>query len=153
VQRLAREGDAEVLEQERNALERPIGELARRLLSPLLEEPVDDGVQVGVERLDPRDRGPDELDGADLPASDERCLRGRVERRELVGQRPPPSSKSNVSSPTVNRSGRSETRRTASRTPGMKELRSMESCRTVSVCPAPPKITYWWATSPGRRTE
>ena len=35
----------------------------------------------------------------------------------------------------------------------MKEPRSIESWRSVSVCPSPPKITSWWATRPGRRTE
>ncbi len=35
----------------------------------------------------------------------------------------------------------------------MNELRSIESWRRLSVCPSPPKITSWWATRPGRRTE
>ena len=43
--------------------------------------------------------------------------------------------------------------RTASSTPGMNELRSIESWRIVSVWPSPPRITSWWATRPGRRTE
>ena len=42
---------------------------------------------------------------------------------------------------------------TASSTPGMKELRSIESWRIESVWPSPPKITSWWATRPGSRTE
>src|SRR5205823_11487964 len=49
------------------------------------------------------------------------------------------------SSPTVNGSGSSATLRTASRTPGMNERRSVESCRIDSVWPSPPKITSWWA--------
>ncbi len=35
----------------------------------------------------------------------------------------------------------------------MKERRSIESWRIESVWPSPPKITSWWATRPGRRTE
>src|SRR4029450_11560912 len=35
----------------------------------------------------------------------------------------------------------------------MNEDRSVESCRIVSVCPCPPKMTSWCATSPGSRTE
>ena len=47
----------------------------------------------------------------------------------------------------------SPTSRTASSTPGMNERRSIESWRTLSVCPSPPKMTSWWATRPGSRTE
>ena len=63
------------------------------------------------------------------------------------------SSKSSFSRPTVKRSGSSPTLRTASSTPGMKERRSIESWRIESVWPSPPKITSWWATRPGSRTE
>jgi hypothetical protein len=35
----------------------------------------------------------------------------------------------------------------------MNEARSSESCRMVSVSPAVPSSTSWWATSPGSRTE
>ena len=35
----------------------------------------------------------------------------------------------------------------------MNDRRSIESWRIVSVWPSPPKITSWWATRPGRRTE
>ena len=41
------------------------------------------------------------------------------------------------------------TRLTASSTPGMNDSRERESCRMVSVSPRPPKMTSWWATSPG----
>ena len=44
------------------------------------------------------------------------------------------------------------TLRTASSTPGMKDSREIESWRTVSVWPRPPKITSWCATRPGSRT-
>ena len=40
-----------------------------------------------------------------------------------------------------------------SSTPGMNDSRSIESWRIVSVWPTSPKITSWWATSPGSRTE
>ena len=62
-------------------------------------------------------------------------------------------SQSSFSSPTVKRSGRVGTFRAASRTPGMKDWRSIESWRIARVCPGPPKITSWWATRPGSRTE
>jgi hypothetical protein len=39
--------------------------------------------------------------------------------------------------------GRSPTARTASRTPGVKDARSVESCRIVRVSPAPPRSTSW----------
>ena len=67
--------------------------------------------------------------------------------------RRPEPSKSSFSRPTVKRSGSSPTLRTASSTPGMKERRSIESWRSDSVWPSPPKITSWWATRPGSRTE
>src|SRR5215213_8327081 len=57
------------------------------------------------------------------------------------------------SSPTVSRSGRSATRRTASSTPGMKLVRSVVTWRIVSVWATSPRITSWSATMPGRRTE
>ena len=60
---------------------------------------------------------------------------------------------SSVSSPTVSGSGSAPTRRQASTTPGMNELRSIESWRIVSVWPSPPKTTSWWATRPGSRIE
>src|SRR3954454_21338808 len=57
------------------------------------------------------------------------------------------------SSPKTGDSGSSATRRTASRTPGMKLVRSVVTWRMVSVWATSPKITSWSATSPGRRTE
>ena len=35
----------------------------------------------------------------------------------------------------------------------MKDARSSESCRMVSVSPCPPSSTSWWATRPATRTE
>ena len=43
--------------------------------------------------------------------------------------------------------------RTPSRTPGMNEARSNESCRRVSCSPGPPSSTSWCATRPRSRTE
>src|SRR4051812_36280505 len=63
------------------------------------------------------------------------------------------SSKSRCSSPTTGESRSDATRRTASSTPGMNDVRSVESWRIVSVCPTSPRMTSWCATSPGSRTE
>src|SRR5205823_12923091 len=60
---------------------------------------------------------------------------------------------SRFSSPTTGERSSDPTLRTASRTPGMNDSREIESCRTESVCPTPPKMTSWCATRPGRRTE
>src|SRR3712207_7924060 len=56
----------EVLEQERDTAERPVGQVARGGLARLLEERRDDGVQLAVERLDALDGGVDELGRRDL---------------------------------------------------------------------------------------
>ncbi len=70
---------------------------------------------------------------------------GDAERDLAQAHRADPSrggvAQSRVSSPTVSGSGSSATRRTASRTPGMNERRSIESWRIESVWPSPPKIT------------
>ena len=70
---------------------------------------------------------------------------GDAERDLAQAHRADPSrggvAQSRVSSPTVSGSGSSATRRTASRTPGMNERRSVESWRIESVWPSPPKIT------------
>src|SRR6478672_5530194 len=60
---------------------------------------------------------------------------------------------SRCSRPTSGEDGRSATRRTASSTPGTNDVRSVESWRMVSVWPTSPRMTSWWATRPGRRTE
>ena len=41
----------------------------------------------------------------------------------------------------------------ASIAPGMNDVRSMASWRTVRVSPGPPSSTSWWATKPLSRTE
>ena len=82
VKRLARVGGAEVLEQERDALERAVGKVRRSGLgAPLLELLVDDRVELRVERLDPADGLVDELRRRDLTLADELSLGGRVHRR------------------------------------------------------------------------
>ena len=55
--------------------------------------------------------------------------------------------------PTVSPGGSDPMPRTATRTPGMNDARSSESCRIVSVSPWPPNSTSWWATRPASRTE
>ena len=49
--------------------------------------------------------------------------------------------------------GRDDTALTAISTPGMNAERSVVSWRIDSVWPGAPKMTSWWATNPGRRTE
>ena len=95
-----------------------------------------------VERLDPRDRGLDQLAGLASPerTSSACAVASRLRQiRQLTSlfERAPQSS---CSRPTVKRSGSSPTLRTASSTPGMNERRSIESWRIVSVWPSPPKI-------------
>ena len=58
---LAFDGAHEILEQRRDATERPVGNRLRCLIARLVEARVDDGVQLGVELLDAVDRGVDEL--------------------------------------------------------------------------------------------
>src|SRR3954447_1889331 len=57
------------------------------------------------------------------------------------------------STPTTGERSSDPTLRTASSTPGMNEVRSIESCLIVSVWPTSPRSTSWWATRPGSRTE
>ena len=64
------------------------------------------------------------------------------------------SAEQQVLEPDDRRLGRAtRPRRTASSTPGMNDSRSIESWRIVSVWPTSPRMTSWWATRPGRRTE
>src|SRR4051812_19203594 len=69
------------------------------------------------------------------------------------GQRARRPQKSRCSRPTTGDCGSEPTRRIASSTPGMNDVRSVESWRIVSVWPTSPRMTSWWATRPGRRTE
>src|SRR3954470_19512984 len=66
---------------------------------------------------------------------------------------PPSAPQSRFSRPIVGERSSEPTLRMARRTPGMKDSRSIESCRIVSVWPSPPKMTSWCATKPGSRTE
>ena len=60
---------------------------------------------------------------------------------------------SSASSPTVSPGGSERTASSARSTPGTNASREVVSCRIVSVSPGPPRITSWWATRPGSRTE
>ena len=61
------------------------------------------------------------------------------------------SGEEQVLEPDDRRLGRAiPTRRTASSTPGMNDVRSVESWRIVSVWPTSPRMTSWWATRPGQ---
>ena len=92
VERLAGEGGSDVLEEERDALEGAVRKRASRCLAALLEELVDDGVQLGIQLLHPRDRGVDELERAGLARADELGLGGCVHTREVSQERTPSQS-------------------------------------------------------------
>ena len=80
---------AEVLEQERDTGEGPVGQVAARITTGPLELAMDHAVELRVERLDAGDRGVDELDGFDLAAPHqlgERSRRGPRGRRSSVGR-------------------------------------------------------------------
>ena len=79
VERRAGELRAEVLQEERHAAERPVGQLARRLVPGAVEELVDDRVQLRVELLDARDRLADQLGRRDLLGADQLRLCRRVQ--------------------------------------------------------------------------
>src|SRR5262249_61780501 len=76
-------GAPEVLHQRGYATEGTVGKPAEAR-ARLVEPAVDDGAELAVEALDPRDRGLDELLGRDLARPDELGLRGRVEHGERV---------------------------------------------------------------------
>src|SRR3954447_16983096 len=61
VERLAGERCAEILEQERDALERAVRDLPPGSLAPILEELVNDGVELWVQLLDVGDGRLDQL--------------------------------------------------------------------------------------------
>src|SRR3954452_13228186 len=98
--------------------------------------------------------------GVDGRAHARRDLQLGVQRAEhtlevalgrVVGDRYEGHSKR--SSPKTGDSRSSATRRMASRTPGMKLVRSVVTWRMVRVWATSPRITSWSATRPGRRTE
>jgi hypothetical protein len=75
----------EVLQEERYAAERTVGQgVPARLVARAVEEPVDHRVQLGVQPLDALDGGIDQLERARLPRSDEVGQSYRVEPREIV---------------------------------------------------------------------
>jgi hypothetical protein len=61
----------EVLQHEGHTGERPVRQRPARLVEGPFEAPVDDGVQLGVEPLDPIDRGLDQLHRLGLTAADQ----------------------------------------------------------------------------------
>jgi hypothetical protein len=79
VQRLARVGGAQVLEEKGHALERAVGEVRRLGLgASVLEQLVDDRVELGVDLLDPCDRRLNEFRGCGVSVSHQlrlsRCI-------------------------------------------------------------------------------
>ena len=84
VVRVAGHGDAQVLQQERHAPERTVGQRAGRLAPGGLEPLVDHRVDLRVHLLDALDGGVDQLEGRHLPVADERGLRGGIEGAEVV---------------------------------------------------------------------
>lgn len=77
---------AQVFEEKRHTAKRTVRELGRsRLGARLFEAGMDDGVQLGIELLDARNRSVDELERTRLPASNELSLCDGVEAREVVG--------------------------------------------------------------------
>ena len=84
VERVARARAAEVLQHDRNAAERAVGQLGRRSgIHRLVEERMDDCIHLGVDLLDARDRCGDRLERRDLSVADQRRRRGRVEVGEI----------------------------------------------------------------------
>ena len=72
---------SQVLQEERHAAERSVGQRATRLAARALERLVDDGVELGVEALDPRDGSIDQLDRLHVAASHRSGLICRVHIR------------------------------------------------------------------------
>jgi hypothetical protein len=87
VVRVAGRVAVEVLQHERHAGERPVGQRPGRFVEGPFEARVDDGVQLGVEPLDPLDRGLDQLHRCGLTVADQFGLGGGVERGEIGHRR------------------------------------------------------------------
>jgi hypothetical protein len=85
-ERLAADLRHQVLEQERDAAQRPVGERTLRLGERPLEPPVDDGVDRTVARCDALDRRRHQLARVHLAATDELRLADRVELVDLGEQ-------------------------------------------------------------------
>src|SRR6185436_2145866 len=105
--------------------------------------------QAGVPR--PRDPRHDLGARVDLARAPADALAEALHR--VVGHGDEDAHYRRCSSPTTGESSSEPTLRIASRTPGMNDVRSVESWRIVSVWPTSPRMTSWWATRPGRRTE
>ena len=98
MERIARGVAHRVLHEERHTPKRSVGQVRGRGLGARpIEAFVDHRVERGVQRLDPRDRGVDELERRCLAARDEIGLGGGVEPREVVGHRPSSSTASGPS--------------------------------------------------------
>ena len=76
---LTRDEAAQVLEHDRHAAERAVGQRARGLGPRLVEPGPDHRVQPGVDRLDPADRRLYQVLRADLAAAHEVGLRGGIQ--------------------------------------------------------------------------
>ena len=74
----------QILDRQRHAAERPVGQLGSRRRPRLLGADGDEGVQLGVEPLDPAEVQLDQLRGGDLAAPDEIGLLDRRQEGELV---------------------------------------------------------------------
>jgi hypothetical protein len=75
----------QVLEQHRDAAERPVGQVGGCGRGEgLVELPMDDGVELPVEAFDPVDRGLHRLDGGEVAGADPLGEADRVEPREFV---------------------------------------------------------------------
>ena len=84
VVRLAGLGTTDVLEQERDAPERPVRERAEGVVAGALELAMDHAVQLRIEQLDAGDRCVDELDRFDVATPHELGEAGRVVLAEVV---------------------------------------------------------------------
>ena len=83
--RLPGVGRPQVLEQERDTAERPVGQVAGGHRAGVVEPADDDGVELRIERLDPLDRRVEQLRRADLTGGDQLGLGGGVEPAGVVG--------------------------------------------------------------------
>ena len=81
VERIALDAGEEVLDDQRHAPERSVGQRPARLGARLVEARMDDRVQLAVQLLDARDRVVDELERRGVARADELGLRGCVEER------------------------------------------------------------------------
>ena len=84
VVRLPFELAQEVLEQERHAPERPLGQPGEGLFARAIEAAQDHCVELRVEPFDAGDGGVDQLDGRNVSVPHQLRLRGRVQPKQVV---------------------------------------------------------------------